>query len=69
MPLFCLFKISEMKTDTERLKARMDGAKAALEGRKLDANTYDENDDLHFEWLAGWTSARMEMLKSRGQNS
>ena len=58
-----------MKTDTERLKARMEGAKAALEGRKMDANTYDETDDLHFEWLAGWTSARMEMLKSRGQNA
>jgi ribosome modulation factor len=57
-----------MKTETEKLKARMDGAKAALEGRKLDANNYDENDDLHFEWLVGWTDTRMEMLKSRGQN-
>lgn len=57
-----------MKTDTERLNARMEGAKAALEGRKLDANTYDENDELHFEWLAGWTSARTEMMKRRGQN-
>ncbi len=46
----------------------MDGSRAALEGRKLDANTYDENDDLHFEWLVGWTDTRMEMLKSRGQN-
>lgn len=60
---------SDMKTNAEILKARREGATAALEGRKLDANTYDETDDLHFEWLAGWTSARMEMQKRRGQNA
>ena len=59
----------DMKTNAEILKARMEGATAALEGRKLDANTYEETDDLHFEWLAGWTSARMEMQKRRGQNA
>lgn len=53
----------KLTTMNERLDARMEGAKAALEGRKLDANTYDENDDLHFEWLAGWTSARMKMIQ------
>jgi len=58
-----------MTTDSERLKARMEGAKAALEGRKLDANTYTETDDLHFEWRSGWTSARMEMLKVKLQQS
>lgn len=59
----------DMKTNAEILKARMEGATAVLEGRKLDANTYDETDDLHFEWLAGWASARMEMQKRRGQNA
>lgn len=53
-----------MKTDTEKLKARMEGAKAALEGRKMDANTYAETDDLHFEWLAAWTSVHMNRIKS-----
>jgi ribosome modulation factor len=61
--LFCLLKISDMKTDTERLKARMEGAKAALEGRKMETNTYDESDDLHFEWLAGWVGTRLETKK------
>lgn len=58
-----------MKTDTKKLKARMEGAKAALEGRKIDANTYDESDDLHFEWLAAWTDAHMERIKAREQKS
>lgn len=56
-------------TDKERLNARMEGAKAALEGRKMDANTYDETDDLHFEWLAAWTDTRMEMMRRSSQNS
>jgi hypothetical protein len=47
-----------------RVKARMEGAAAALEARKLDANHYPEDSDLHFEWLAGWTGARLEMRKS-----
>lgn len=51
-------------SDRERLKAKMDGACAALEGLKLDANQYPEESDLHFEWLAGWTSAKMEMRKT-----
>lgn len=51
-----------MKTNTERLKARMEGAKAALEGRKMDANTYDETDELHFEWLGAWTDVNMERI-------
>jgi ribosome modulation factor len=58
-----------MKTNTERLKARMEGAKAALEGKKMDANTYPETDDLHFEWLAAWTDVQMDRMKSRGPNS
>ena len=58
-----------MKTDTERLKARMEGAKAALEGRKMDANTYDETDDLHFEWLGSWSSTQIEMAEARKQNA
>lgn len=55
--------------DKARLKAKMDGACAALEGRKPEANPYNETDDLHFEWLDGWTSARMEMQKRGGQNA
>jgi hypothetical protein len=51
-------------SDRARLKAKMDGACAALEGRKLDANQYPEESELHFEWLAGWTSAKMEMRKT-----
>lgn len=51
-------------SDRERLKAKMDGACAALEGRKLDANQYPEDSDLHFEWLAGWVSAKTEMRKT-----
>jgi hypothetical protein len=56
-------------TNKERLNARMEGAKAALEGRKMDANTYDETDDLHVEWLAAWTDTRMEMMRRFSQNS
>lgn len=56
-------------TNKERLNARIAGAKAALEGRKMDANTYDETDDLHFEWLAAWTDTRMEMMRRSSQNS
>jgi ribosome modulation factor len=51
-------------SDRDRLKAKMDGACAALEGRKMSANQYPEESDLHFEWLAGWTSAKMEMRKT-----
>lgn len=58
-----------MKTDAEILKARMEGAKAALEGLKLDANTYAEDDDLHFAWLDGWASARFEIRRGRNPNS
>ena len=47
----------------------MEGAKAALEGKKMDANTYPETDDLHFEWLAAWTDVQMDRMKSRGPNS
>ena len=50
-------------TDKDRLAARMEGAKAALEGRKMDANLHPEESDLHFEWLAGWTSAKLEQRK------
>ena len=52
------------RADKARLKAKMDGAFAALEGRKLDANQYPEESELHFDWLAGWTSAKMEMRKT-----
>lgn len=51
-------------SDRDRLKAKMDGACAALEGRHLDANQYPEESELHFEWLDGWTSAKMEMRKT-----
>ena len=51
-------------SDRERLKAKMAGACAALEGRKLDANQYPEESDLHFEWLDAWTSAKIEMRKT-----
>ena len=55
---------------SERVKARMLGAASAIAGRKLDANTYDENDELHFEWLAGWTDARLARMKSpNGEHS
>lgn len=54
-------------TMKERLTAKMEGACAALEGRKLDANTYHEDSGLHFEWLAGWTSARLEMRKRQNK--
>ncbi len=47
-----------------RVRARMEGAAAAIAGRKLDANTYHEDDDLHWQWLAGWTDARMARMKS-----
>lgn len=51
----------------ERVKARMEGAAAALEKRKLDANNYPEESDLHFEWLAGWVGARTEMMKTQNE--
>ena len=47
-----------------RVKARMEGAAAAIAGRKLDANTYHEDDELHWQWLAGWTDARLARMKS-----
>ena len=42
----------------------MGGVKAALEGRKMDANNYPESDDLHFEWLAGWASVQLDYIRS-----
>lgn len=51
-------------TMSDRVKARIDGAAAALGGSKLDANTYPENSDAHFDWLAGWLSVRLEKMKS-----
>ena len=48
-----------------KVKARFEGAKAAQGGLKMDANTYPETDDLHFEWLAAWTDMRLAMHKSR----
>ena len=62
MALFGGFGITTM-TDKERLNARMAGAIAALEGKKLDANTHPEDSDEHWEWLTGWTSARTEQRK------
>ena len=50
-------------TDKDRLNARMAGAIAALEGKKLDANNYTEDSESHQEWLTGWTSARNEQQK------
>ena len=41
----------------------MAGAIAALEGKKLDANTHHEDSEEHWEWLAGWTSANNEKVK------
>lgn len=52
------FAASRGSASKERVKARMEGAAAALEKRKLDANNYPEESDLHFEWLAGWAAAR-----------
>lgn len=49
----------------DRLAARMEGAKAALEGRKLGANPYRETSDLHFEWLSGWAVAKKKNLKEQ----
>jgi hypothetical protein len=49
---------------TERLAARMAGAAAAMRGEKLGANSNPEESELHFEWLAGWTAAKMEKLKA-----
>ena len=46
------------------LKARMDDTKSALEGIKMDANTYPETDDLHFEWLDGWAQVHMERVQT-----
>ena len=53
----------------ERVKARMEGAAAALEKRKLDANNSPEESDLHFEWLAGWVGARTEMRKTQNEKA
>lgn len=52
-----------------RVKARMEGAAAALEKRKLGANDYPEESDLHFEWLAGWVGARTEMMKTQNESN
>jgi len=46
-----------------KIKAKMDGIGAALNGEGLDANAYGADSDLHFEWLQGWASARLEMQK------
>lgn len=46
-----------------RMKARVDGACAALEGKKLGANPHPEGSDLHWEWLQGWTSAKLQKLR------
>lgn len=54
-----------MPDDKEKLRARMAGAKAALEGKKMDANTYPEENDLHFEWLAGWSAVKAEQARIR----
>ena len=62
MALFGGFGITTM-TDKDRLNARMAGAIAALEGKKLDANTHLEDSEAHWEWLTGWTSARTERTK------
>lgn len=47
-----------------RVRARMEGAIAAVAGCNLAANNYHEDDELHWEWLAGWTDARMARMKS-----
>ena len=51
--------------DQAALKAKMRGATDALEGRKLGANPFEENDDRHFQWLKGCTGAKMEMIAIR----
>jgi len=57
-----------MNSELDIMRAKMAGVKAALEGRKLDANEYPEDSDLHFVWLAAWADTRMEMMKSpKGQ--
>lgn len=65
-----LQKSKTMKTTTknDRFAAAIAGTKAALEGEKMDVNPYDETDDLHFEWLAAWTDARLAMMRRPSQN-
>ena len=50
-----------MKADI--VKARFEGLNAARKGEGMDDNPYDENNDLHFEWLAAWTSYKLDKLK------
>ena len=50
-------------TDTEKLEACMNGARAALEGKKLGANPYHEDDERHWLWLQKWTAAKLEMRR------
>lgn len=53
----------------DRLKARMKGAIAALEGKTMADNPYSENDDLHFIWLEEWVGAKIEMRKPKPQGT
>lgn len=54
-------------TCSPSFRARFDATKAALEGKKLDANPYGEDDPLHWQWLDAWASTKMEISKANSQ--
>ena len=56
-------------TSAARIKARIEGAKAARAGLKLDSNPYPETSDLHFEWLAAWSDTRLKMMRPEDRAS
>lgn len=45
----------------ESIRAREAGKKAAQEGKKLGANTYPEDSELHWDWLDAWCVERARM--------
>jgi hypothetical protein len=39
------------------------GREAYHQGKKLDANPYDENDERHWRWLNAWANEGMERMR------
>lgn len=49
----------------DRIRAREAGSDASRKGEQIDANPFDEADDLHWQWLDGWVVSEQSKTRER----
>lgn len=56
--------MSKPDAESSKIEAKLEGACAALDGKKVGDNPYAEKSDNHWYWLKGWANGKAATLRS-----